>query len=354
MKRMEGNRFFLSLALLTGALGLSSPATAQNIQVTSADPSSAPQGTVNLSVRIKGKGFKPGAEARFFVTGTSNPGGVTVHATTFVNPSELVANIDIDDAAVLGSFDIEVLAAGRTGKGIELFAVLAKGTGDPSIIPVDVTLRSQALGGSDDRIADDGRGAYVDGQDGVVAHFPGTGNFVVDPDENAAKKDPDPRNFVLSFNATDLVAVYQSCGGAPCFADGQQVFGQYEAGFLAVSSGGTDCDEIAIATSPRDMAPGICIQAHVGLNFHRPPASGLFLRCGTTPNDGLDLSGTEHIRLECTSGGSGCTNWSAEPFLGGSGETLVCRLFEYSTRGRIDPVKIADFNMPFAFVASLR
>jgi len=71
-------------------------------------------------------------------------------------------------------------------------------------------------------------------------------------------------------------------------------------------------------------------------------------------SDGLDLSGTEHVRLECTGGATTCTDWSAEPSLGASGETLVCRLFEYSTKGRFNPVKIADFNMPFAFLAALQ
>jgi len=176
MMQMAIRRSSLLMILLAATLRVPASAMAESIQVTSADPSSAPQGTVNLNVRIKGKGLKPGADVRFFVTGTTNPGGITVNATAFVSSTEVVANIDVDEAAVLGNFDIDVQAAGRTGKGIVLFAVLAQGTGNPSFSPLEVTLRTQAGGGSGDRIADDGRGTYVDGKDGVVAHSraPGT------------------------------------------------------------------------------------------------------------------------------------------------------------------------------------
>jgi hypothetical protein len=101
----------------------------QDIKVTSADPPSAPQGTVNLNVTIRGSGFKKGAQANFFITGTGDPGGIGVNQTTFVTSTELVANIDIADTAVISKFDIEVLSNGRRGKGTELFAVTEKGSG---------------------------------------------------------------------------------------------------------------------------------------------------------------------------------------------------------------------------------
>ena len=44
-------------------------ASAQTISVTAADPPTGEQGTLNLNVIIKGKGFKNGAKARFFKTG---------------------------------------------------------------------------------------------------------------------------------------------------------------------------------------------------------------------------------------------------------------------------------------------
>ncbi len=117
-----------SLASLTSFLLLGLSLAAQDIQVNSADPPSAPQGTINLNVTVSGKGFKRGAVAKFFVTGTTNPGGVTVNSTTFVGGTQLVANIDVADTAVIANFDVEVQNSdGRTGKGTELFAVTAAG-----------------------------------------------------------------------------------------------------------------------------------------------------------------------------------------------------------------------------------
>lgn len=108
--------------------GTDSTAQGPPVQVTAADPAAAEQGTINLNVRVLGKGFKNGAQAKWFVTGTTNPGGITVNSTTFVSTTELTANIAISDTAVISNFDIQVLNSdGRGGKGTELFAVTAKG-----------------------------------------------------------------------------------------------------------------------------------------------------------------------------------------------------------------------------------
>jgi len=101
---------------------------AQTIQVTSATPSAAPQGSVNLNVSISGSGFDRGAQAQFFITGTANPGGVTVNSTKFVNKQSLTANITIAGSATIANFDVQVTSGTRTGKGTEMFAVTSKGT----------------------------------------------------------------------------------------------------------------------------------------------------------------------------------------------------------------------------------
>src|SRR5215470_14003230 len=99
------------------------------VQVDSATPSAAPQGSINLDVAITGKGFEKGATAQWFVTGTTNPGGVTVNSTRFKSASQLTANITIAADAVINGFDIVVRNAnGRTGKGTDKFAVTLKGT----------------------------------------------------------------------------------------------------------------------------------------------------------------------------------------------------------------------------------
>jgi uncharacterized delta-60 repeat protein len=127
---------FMNAAFLFLNLGGAvSTAQAQQIQVTAADPSAAAQGTVNLNVKVTGKGFKNGAKTKFFVTGTTDTGGVTVNSTTFVNSTELTANITVADAAVIANFDIQATNPdGRGGKGTELFAVTPKG-GGPNACP---------------------------------------------------------------------------------------------------------------------------------------------------------------------------------------------------------------------------
>ena len=106
-------------------------AEAQKVTVSEAIPNNAEQGTVNLDVEIKGRGFQAGASVAFWRTGTTNPGGITVNAVTVNNSKSLTANIDIDEFADLDLFDIEVFNTnGRKGKGITLFTVKQKGGGN--------------------------------------------------------------------------------------------------------------------------------------------------------------------------------------------------------------------------------
>jgi len=116
---------------------LASPLQAQQIQVTAADPPAAEQGTVNLNVSIKGKGFQNGAVARFVLTGTDNPDGIAVNSTTFVSSTELKANINVADTATITKFDVVVKNSnGRIGKGTEMFAVTSKQAACPALTPV--------------------------------------------------------------------------------------------------------------------------------------------------------------------------------------------------------------------------
>ena len=101
-------------ALIIGWLLPSSNAQSP-IQVTAADPMATTQGTVNLNVKITGKGFKNGAKAKWFVTGTPDDGGVTVNSTTFVSSTELSANITVPDGATIASYDIQVLNSDGRG-----------------------------------------------------------------------------------------------------------------------------------------------------------------------------------------------------------------------------------------------
>ena len=130
---MKHNNLALNAALLSlvaiASGAFPSALRAQNIQVTSATPPAAPQGTINLNVAIGGNGFAKGARAIFYLSGTNSTDGITVNSTAFNSKSQITANINISDTATISSFDVVVQNTdGRSGKGTKLFSVTAKGT----------------------------------------------------------------------------------------------------------------------------------------------------------------------------------------------------------------------------------
>jgi Tol biopolymer transport system component len=125
--KFAGFLLFSILAFCLAWTASPPPLVAQDVVVSLAAPSDAPQGTVNLNVRVIGKGFKKGAVAKWLVTGSETDlGGVTVNSTAYVSATDLIANITVaSDAQTAKKFDIKVtLSSGRTGKGIELFKVI--------------------------------------------------------------------------------------------------------------------------------------------------------------------------------------------------------------------------------------
>jgi hypothetical protein len=146
MKSKRCSSLLLAILIVAAAVG-ALPAAGQ-IQVTSTNPSAAPQGTTNLNVTISGSGFKKGANAQWFVTGSTNPGGVTVNSTAFNGSNTLTANITIATGAVINGYDVVVTNTdGRTGKGTDKFAVTQQGTpigcsttGTPSGATLQATL----------------------------------------------------------------------------------------------------------------------------------------------------------------------------------------------------------------------
>ena len=116
-------------SLLVMSIAPTGAALAQ-VKVTAATPAAAYQGTIALDVVVSGSGFDRSAKVQYFVTGTTNPGGITVRNVRFNSSNELVTTIDVADTADLASFDIVVtLDTGRKGKGTTLFSVKAKTTG---------------------------------------------------------------------------------------------------------------------------------------------------------------------------------------------------------------------------------
>ncbi len=126
-----GCRLWTLVSIFLFLLGSSPALQAQTITVTSAVPNNAPQGTVNLNVLVNGNGFKKGALAKFFISGTTDPGGIQVNSTAFINSGQLNANINVAGNAAVAKFDIVVaLTNGSSGKGTQLFSVTAP---DPAI-----------------------------------------------------------------------------------------------------------------------------------------------------------------------------------------------------------------------------
>ena len=185
----------LFLSLLAGFLSFTvCPQAGAQITVTSANPNTAAQGTVNLNVTVTGNGFKKGAKAQWFVSGTTNPGGVTVNSTAFEDSNTLTANITVSSTAYVGGFDIAVTNTdGRSGKGTELFAVQSP-PGQCTDVPLQLIVVSQTPGQggvSGDGVsiynnqndpAFNGGTLYEDGVGGVYAKFQvcnGTNDFIL-------------------------------------------------------------------------------------------------------------------------------------------------------------------------------
>lgn len=157
MKLLRATRPAVILAILSIAITLLATSAGAQISVTSALPNAATQGTINLDVTVGGKGFKSGAKAQWFISGTTNPGGVTVNSTAFVNSNTLKANITVSGTAYVGGFDIVVMNTdGRSGKGTELFAVQSKGTCNDIPMQLIVIPQMRGQGG----ISGDGLAIY--------------------------------------------------------------------------------------------------------------------------------------------------------------------------------------------------
>src|SRR5258707_4112387 len=165
--------FLLTCLVCICVASIAAPRAAAEVKVISANPNNTTQGTVNLNVIVAGSGFRKGAKVQWFVSGTTNPGGVTVNSSTFDSSNQLTANITVAADAATGNFDIQVTNAdGRTGKGTELFSVISSSSsaGDLSMTIVD-----SPIGFTSPDVTSDGvnRGVYTDhnltGGDSCVA-----------------------------------------------------------------------------------------------------------------------------------------------------------------------------------------
>ena len=94
--------------------------------VGSTNPSFGAQGQQHLSVRVLGSGFNPTAVAMWQRDGVVDL-KITVHSTTFISSSEIIADISIAADADTALYDVAVEVDTQNGRkkgvGIELFEV---------------------------------------------------------------------------------------------------------------------------------------------------------------------------------------------------------------------------------------
>jgi hypothetical protein len=129
-----------SIFILGFGLAASNTVLAQDMEVNSADPAMAEQGTLNLDVEIAGDGFDSQVNVvEFLLPCEAEPctdtGGVTVKDFTVRGRKKIIANIDVSDDATVAEFDIKVHSTsggGRGGKGTTLFRVQEKDNGGGS------------------------------------------------------------------------------------------------------------------------------------------------------------------------------------------------------------------------------
>jgi len=139
------------------------------VSVNSANPDSAHQGDVQVSVHVFGSGFAPGAKAKWSLSGDTTQ--VQTNSTTYVSSTEVVAVITVSSTATIASYDISVTNTdGKKGVGAELFAIQSSG------VPVAITMEDSGPLGAY-HVRSDGRGEYVNGVDLVYASIDGTGNL---------------------------------------------------------------------------------------------------------------------------------------------------------------------------------
>jgi hypothetical protein len=162
------------LLLLSGLIG-AAPAYAQELPVVeSANPSSAVQGTYDLSVEIQGSNFGRGAVVRFLANCDKlaldpeeskppycdNPAeGVTVGPAKAKGSTKLTVSVSVSKDSYVGPIDIEVDLYGRKGKGTT-FSVQAKDSSVPSDCMLDFDATFDDLSGFDGQ---SGTEEWVDG-----------------------------------------------------------------------------------------------------------------------------------------------------------------------------------------------
>jgi len=172
------------LILLLG-LAASYVALAQTVEVTGAEPGSAPPATYGLDVIISGAGFDKSAKVKFLKSKTGKPADIVVNRSKVDGSTQITVNIDVSDTATdQDLYDIEVkMSRGRGGKGTTLFKVDSSASAAPNNdghgIPMTCAINEESepftTVGNDEGISGVGSWLYTGGMEKV---FCGSGDVV--------------------------------------------------------------------------------------------------------------------------------------------------------------------------------
>jgi len=305
------------------------------VQVKTTSPTSAAQGTINLNVTVNGNGFKQGAKAQWFVTGTTNPGGVTVNSTSFVSSTQLTANITVSSTATISGFDVQVTNAdGRTGKGTDLFAVTTSAAScnyNVTSVLYDTDSNSVRF-----QYQSDGLGPYTTYNKG--------NNSVSSIIQKSCSWDLDTTNSSTRGIVVTL-AYPDSSGPPPPFVGPQEIHGVFH----------TQCFD-----NPENNNLNFGTMTFVGQTL-ACPMHFVFAYNGVTYNLALappTWPGTSYMQVTCTgASGGNCNQWTVQPdpntsFVNPATNQLsgIAELFLPSSSGSGTGTPLGEFYVSFSFL----
>ena len=329
--------------------------TSAQISVTSANPNNAPQGATNLIVKIGGNGFKRGASSKFFVTGTTNPGGITVNSTAFVNSSEVDANITVAADAAISGFDIQVTAGDRTGKGTDLFAVLQGGNRCTDIsLALVVAPQTAGQGGisgdglftynnPNDPVFNGGT-LYEDGLGGASVKFlvcGGSNDFVVNLRSTSSPVRFLNFDFSTELYPADTLDGAVDLSGRQIQQQGQQInemanFSLYSNGQFLTCSG--------ISLNPLSSTVTAAVTLFHPTTLYDPVVPDC--NGGTGPDLANQPINTSEVQVQQV---DACT-WTVSPLLDSTGAQYRAGVYEtVKVKGKTSLVAGGQYQMPFHY-----
>jgi hypothetical protein len=271
--------------------GLNSRPAIGQINVNAATPNNAAQGTTALNVTVSGSGFEQGAAATWFVSGTTNSGGVSVNSTTFVNSSTLVANITVANTATTGAYDIAVKNSnGRTGVGSDAFTINSMAV-TSNVSSTDATGASYTVQGDSSGIS------TYDNEPSSCALF--------DPHNICIIKSLLPNDWYLNLSTVSgrsLKVTFHPLNGS---ADESALDGNYLGSALTTRCFDSNNNRLDI----QFLLPGASFtRCSLRVNFSTPDGTGYAYALGPA------FSGTGWSTVTCTSGSAqSCSAWTITP-----------------------------------------